>query len=185
MTANFDADGFDAVVYDLDGTLVDLAVDWDLVARESAEVFRDAGVDVSGVDLWAMLDLADEHGLRDAVESVVSGHERDGAHDSTRLTLADGVADCAGAVGVCSLNCEDAVRIALDVHSLADGVDAVVGRDSVATRKPDPEPLLETLRRLDVDPSEAVFVGDSPRDEQTADAAGVAFRYADGGPSNH
>ncbi len=185
MTAHLDTDGFDAVVYDLDGTLVDLAVDWDLVARESASVFRDAGVDVSGADLWAMLDLADEHDLRDAVESVIAGHERDGAHDSTRLPLADGVADCPGAVGVCSLNCEDAVRIALDTHTLSDHVDAVVGRDSVATRKPDPEPLLETLRRIDVDPGEALFVGDSPRDERTAEAAGVAFRYVDGGPSDH
>ena len=185
MTTTLDADEFDAVVYDLDGTLVDLAVDWDLVAREASEVFRDAGVDASGVDLWAMLDLADEHGLHDAVESVIAGHERDGAHDSTRLPLADGVADRTGAVGVCSLNCEEAVRTALDAHSLADGVDTVVGRDSVATRKPDPEPLLETLRRLGVDPADAVFVGDSPRDKQTADAAGVAFRYADGGPADH
>ena len=185
MTAISDADEFDAVVYDLDGTLVDLAVDWDLVAREASEVFRDAGVDASDVDLWAMLDLADEHGLRDAVESVIGGHERDGARDSTRLSLADGVADHTGAVGVCSLNCEAAVRDALDLHSLADHVDAVVGRDSVATRKPDPEPLLETLRRLGVDPEEALFVGDSPGDEQTADAAGVAFRYVDGGPSDY
>ena len=183
--ADIDADGFDAVVYDLDGTLVDLAVDWDLAAREASEVFRDAGVDASGVDLWAMLDLADEHGLRDAVESVVSGHERDGARDSTRLALADGVADQTGAVGVCSLNCERAVHVALDAHTLTDHVDAVVGRDSVTTRKPDPEPLLETLRRLGADPADAVFVGDSPRDEQTADAADVAFRYVDGGPSDY
>ena len=182
---DFDRDGFDVVVYDLDGTLVDLAVDWDLVAREAAAVFREAGVDASGVDLWAMLDLADEHGLSSEVEAVLADHERDGARASTRLPLADGVADLTGPVGVCSLNCEDAVRIALDVHSLAPAVDAVVGRDTVATRKPDPKPLLETLRRLGADPDDAVFVGDSARDERTATAAGVAFRYAGDGPSGH
>ena len=185
MTSHLDLDGFDVVVYDLDGTLVDLAVDWDLVASEAAAVFRDAGVDVSGVDLWEMLDLAAEHGLGADVEAVLADHERDGAYASTRLELADGVADLRGPVGVCSLNCEDAVRIALDTHSLAPDVDAVVGRDTVATRKPDPEPLVETLRRLDADPDDAVFVGDSERDERTAEAAGVAFRYAGDGPSGH
>ncbi|MDS0294665.1 HAD family hydrolase [Halogeometricum luteum] len=173
---------YDAVVWDLDGTLVHLAVNWDAVAAEAEETFRAAGVDAGGMDLWAMLDLADEHGMRDDVEAVVADHERDGARRSARLASADRV----GAFdreGVCSLNCEDACRLALDAHDLTAGVDAVVGRDTVATRKPDPEPLLETLRRIDADPADAVFVGDSRRDEVTAERANVAFRYVDGGPS--
>ncbi|WP_224268759.1 HAD family hydrolase [Haloprofundus salinisoli] len=176
-------DGYDAVVYDLDGTLVDLLVDWNQVATDAEAVFEDADVDAAGMDLWTMLDVADEHGLRAEIEAVIAGHEREGARNSTRLALADGVADHAVPVGVCSLNCEDACRIALDVHELADYVDSVVGRDSVATRKPDPEPLLATLRGLDVAPENALFVGDSARDERTAERAGVAFQYVDGGPS--
>ncbi|WP_224335349.1 HAD family hydrolase [Haloprofundus halobius] len=177
-------DGYDAVVYDLDGTLVDLLVDWNRVAADAGAVFDDAGVDAAGMDLWAMLDLADEEGMRPEIEAVIADHEREGARNSTRLTLVDGVADHAVPVGVCSLNCEDACRIALDVHELADHVDSVVGRDSVATRKPDPEPLLATLRELGVDPENALFVGDSARDERTAERAGVAFKYVDGGPSD-
>ncbi|MGM0592575.1 MAG: HAD family hydrolase [Halobacteriota archaeon] len=171
---------FDAVVYDLDGTLVRLVVDWDVVAADAIATFERAGVDARDYDLWAMLDLADEMELRSEIEAVIAAHERDGARRSERLPLAASVGVNDGPVGVCSLNCEDACRLALDAHDLTDAVDAVVGRDSVPTRKPHPQPLLETLRALGADPAEAVFVGDSARDEVTANRAGVAFRYVDG-----
>ena len=172
-------DAYDAVVYDLDGTLVDLAVDWDRVAADAAEVFEAAGVDAGGADLWSMLDLADEHGLRTDVEAVISDYECRGAERSTRLALADCLPD-ERPVGVCSLNSERACRLALDVHDIAAHVDVVVGRDSVATRKPDPLPLSTTISALGADPETAVFVGDSERDAVTAERAGVAFRYVEG-----
>jgi len=75
---------------------------------------------------------------------------------------------------VCSLNCEDACRLALKEHDI-DGITAVIGRDTVATEKPDPEPLLEAIRRLGVDPETSLFVGDSPQDEQAAERAGVDY----------
>jgi phosphoglycolate phosphatase len=180
-----DLDEFDAIVYDFDGTLARLVVDWDAVARDAADRFRAAGVDADGMDLWAMLDRADEVGLRDEVEAVITDYEYEGAKLSKRLPLADCLEGHSVSVGVCSLNAERAVRHGLSVHDLDRHVDAVVGRDTVATRKPDPEPLLATLRPLDVPPDRAVFVGDSERDALTAERAGVAFRYVDGGPSGH
>jgi phosphoglycolate phosphatase len=171
-----DLDSFDGVVYDLDGTLVRLVVDWDAVARDAVARFDEHGVDADGHDLWAMLDLADERGLRAEIEAVIADHERPGARASSRLPLADRLLGHEIPVGVCSLNCEESVRLALETHGLAGAVDAVVGRDTVATRKPDPEPLLATLRDLSVDPGRAVFVGDSPRDRVAAERAGVAYR---------
>ena len=110
---------------------------------------------------------------------MIAEHERPGARESDRLSSADGVGR-ADTEAVCSLNCESACQVALETHELTPHIDAVVGRDTVATRKPDPEPLLDALRRLDAEPADAVFVGDSPRDAETADRAGVAFRYVDG-----
>lgn len=183
MTADFD--DYEAVVYDFDGTLARLAVDWDAVAREAAEEFSAAGVDADDEDLWAMLDLADETGLRAEIEAVIAGHECEGAAASERLPLADRVADHDVPVGVCSLNAERAVRKGLSVHGLDEFVDAVIGRDSVATRKPDPEPLLTTISRLEVASDRTLFVGDSARDAETAERAGVAFEYVGDGPSGH
>jgi phosphoglycolate phosphatase-like HAD superfamily hydrolase len=169
-------DDVSAVVYDLDGTLVDLVVDWDEVARDVARVLEDHGVDASDADLWQMLDLADETNARDPVEEVIGEHECEGARLSTRLPHADELVECELPVGVCSLNCEAACHVGLETHDLAECVDAVVGRDSVATRKPNPEPLRATLRALGVD-GNALFVGDSRRDELTAERAGITFEY--------
>ncbi|MFB6183779.1 MAG: HAD family hydrolase [Haloarculaceae archaeon] len=169
-------DDYDAVVYDLDGTLLRLDVDWDAVAREVAAALRARDVDVDG-DLWAMLEGSNETGHRRLVEEIITDHEREGARTSKRLPLADEL-PCDLPVGVCSLNAESACRIALEVHGLDGYVGAVVGRDSVGTTKPDPEPLLATLSKLGVDSREVLFVGDSERDAETADRAGVDFEYA-------
>jgi phosphoglycolate phosphatase len=169
----------DAVVYDLDGTLVDLLVDWEAVAADVADVLGDAGVDARGVGLWEMLNLADEAGVRDAVEAAIAAHEREGARRSRRRSTADELADGGPPAAVCSLNCEAACRLALETHGLDDLVEAVVGRDSVDTRKPDPEPLLAALEPLGVPPERALFVGDSERDAEAARRAGTAFRWVD------
>ena len=168
---------YDAVVYDLDGTLVELEVDWGTVATDVRSVYESAGVEPPGGDLWELLDRASDAGLDGEVESTVARYEREGARSAPRLARADELLERSVPVGVCSLNCERACRIALEEHDLAAAVDAVVGRDTVATRKPHPEPLLEAVDRLDASPAETLFVGDSPSDEVTADRAGTAFEY--------
>lgn len=169
-------DDVSAVVYDLDGTLVNLVVNWKRVAQDVAALLDDHGVDAGNVDLWAMLDLADEANLRDAVETVIGDYECAGAHRSKRLPHADELLRREVPVGICSLNCEASCHVSLEIHGLENAVDAVIGRDSVSTRKPDPEPLRATLRAMNVD-GPALFIGDSPRDELTAERAGIAFEY--------
>ncbi|SDZ85642.1 phosphoglycolate phosphatase [Haloplanus vescus] len=174
---------YGAVVYDLDGTLVRLAVNWNAAAADAVDAFDAAGVDVAGADLWSLFERAPEHGLADDLEGILADHERRGAERSIRLSHADRVADWEVPVGVCSLNASSACRVALDRHDLLDHVDTVVGRDSVATHKPDPEPLLTAIDRLGADPSTALFVGDTERDERTAARAGVAFEWVDEAPA--
>lgn len=167
------------VVYDLDGTLVHLPVDWGAAAEDAADALHSAGVDHDTTSLWDLLELAAETGTVDAFEAAVGAHERAAARESTRLPLADELSDATGPVGVCSLNSEAACRLALEHHGLSAYVDAVVGRDSVATHKPDPEPLLAVLSSMGCAPEDAEFVGDSERDEVAAQRAGVAFRWVE------
>ncbi|MFT4921616.1 MAG: phosphoglycolate phosphatase-like HAD superfamily hydrolase [Haloarculaceae archaeon] len=167
---------YDAVVYDLDGTLVRLNVDWDDVTADAATILSARGVDTEGMTLWDILEHAEENGYRGKIEERIAEHEREGARTSRDLPLtAELPAEVP--VGVCSLNCEAACRIALEIHGIDSYVDAIVGRDTVASHKPDPEPLLEAIRALSVDPSRALFVGDTERDEETAQRAGVPFQY--------
>ena len=49
----------------------------------------------------------------------------------------------------------------------------LVGGDTTPHAKPHPAPLLEAARRLDVDPSRCIYVGDDMRDIQAGRAAGM------------
>jgi len=166
----------EAVVYDLDGTLARLAVDWEQVRDDVASKLRARDVDVEEKALWELFEYAHGGPLERAVEDAIGEHEREGARRSERLSLAAEL-PLDVPVGVCSLNCEAACRIALEMHGLDRYVQAIVGRDTIDAYKPDPESLLYTIRRLDARPTETLFIGDSESDELTADRAGVDFQY--------
>lgn len=170
------------MVYDLDGTLVRLRVDWAAVAGEVEEVYRSAGRDPGGRSLWDLVTDVDDPDLAADVEATVAANERDGAERAEFLPTANELMYLDRPAGVCSLNCEAACRIGLDRHGLSDSVSAVVGRDTVSPPKPNPKPLRETIRRLGLDREDVVFVGDSKRDEECARRAGVDFEYVDGRP---
>ena len=180
--------GYDAVVYDLDGTLVELAVDWDAVADAVLDVYAERALIPPTEELWGLLGAADDYGIRDEVEEAIALHERPGASESTRLPLGDrlagGTADHGDAgsrppAGVCSLNCEEACRIAVETHGLGDALvsDAIVGRDTVESHKPDPGSLLAAIDRLGAAPEDALFVGDSRSDAVAAERGGVDFAW--------
>lgn len=73
----------------------------------------------------------------------------------------------------------------LEKTDLARFFDTIVTGDEVGRRKPHPEPFLQACRRLGVAPSETVVIGDSTNDAQGARAAGckvllVPYGYREG-----
>ena len=54
-----------------------------------------------------------------------------------------------------------------------DYIEVAIGYDSVHIHKPDPYPVKAALEKLEYAPHEAVFVGDSPHDINSGNAAGV------------
>jgi phosphoglycolate phosphatase len=61
----------------------------------------------------------------------------------------------------------------LGQHALAPLLDAVIGGDSLPTRKPDPAGLLHCMKTLETATGRCLFVGDSGIDVATARRAGV------------
>ncbi|HEY5478632.1 MAG TPA: HAD-IA family hydrolase, partial [Gaiellaceae bacterium] len=51
--------------------------------------------------------------------------------------------------------------------------DVIVTSEDTELHKPNPEPLLLALRKLEATPAEAAYVGDSPFDVEAANAAGL------------
>lgn len=72
--------------------------------------------------------------------------------------------------------------------SLDDLFSVVIGGDSVTRRKPNPEPLLEVTRQFAISADRALMVGDNIHDVEAAHAAGmycvaVSYGYHHGPPS--
>jgi pyrophosphatase PpaX len=70
----------------------------------------------------------------------------------------------------------------LRVAGIAGAFELIVGADDVTRGKPDPEPVLLALSKLGCSAEEAVFIGDSPHDVESGNAAGVRTAAATWGP---
>jgi len=76
-------------------------------------------------------------------------------------------------MGVCTNKPEAFTRQILTGLGLSGFFSSVVGGDSTRARKPDPEPVLACLRGLVSEPASSLMIGDSVHDVQAARAAGV------------
>jgi len=63
-----------------------------------------------------------------------------------------------------------------------DYIEVAIGYDSVHIHKPDPYPVRAALEKLEYAATETVFVGDSPHDIKSGNAAGVITIAALWGP---
>jgi pyrophosphatase PpaX len=76
-------------------------------------------------------------------------------------------------LGVVTAKRRATVELAFAHVPLAHLFETVVGGDETEKHKPDPEPLLLAAKRMNADPAETAYVGDSPFDIRAAKAAGM------------
>lgn len=94
--------------------------------------------------------------------------EFDGVSETLRLLKKSGLK-----MAIVSTKKNDMVMRGLNLLD-ADGVfDVVIGLDDVTNPKPDPEPILLALEKLDVDKNEALMIGDNYHDIVGGQNAGV------------
>lgn len=85
---------------------------------------------------------------------------------------------------ICTNKYEGMSRRLLEGLGVADRFEAICGQDTFPFKKPDPRHLMETIRMAGGDPENAIMLGDSVTDIDTAKAAGlpviaVSFGYSD------
>lgn len=77
-------------------------------------------------------------------------------------------------LGIVTSKADAIARRTIAHVGLEGAFDTIVGCDAAARAKPHPDPVLLALDRLGVPASDALFVGDSPHDVASGNAAGVA-----------
>lgn len=76
-------------------------------------------------------------------------------------------------MSVASSRSSPSLLLFLERMGIANYFPYVLGSDNVSKHKPDPEPVLKTLRELDYSPSDVLVVGDMPVDIAMAHGADV------------
>ncbi len=177
-----------AVLFDLDGTLIDSAPD---LGAAADKMRTDRGLPslpdaayrpMAGAGARGMLSVAfgmtpDSPGFEAMREEFFVNYER---CMTERTYVFEGVEDMLSQLetrgvlwGVVTNKSKRFTEPLAAQMPLFTNASVVISGDTTPHAKPHPEPLLEAARRLKLDPSQCVYVGDDERDILAARAAGM------------
>ncbi len=152
-----------AVIFDMDGTLLDSRLDFDLIRSE---------LGLAGAPILEAMESMTDADRRNA-EQILERHEQRAAREGNLFAhAAETLADLSRRnvhVGLLTRNSRRSVDTFLARHELA--FDAIRTRDD-GVNKPSPEPVWALCRSLNVEPADTMLVGDYLFDLQAARAAG-------------
>lgn len=174
----------DAVIFDLDGVLLDSEPRWnaakEALVGETGGLWRDdAPTAMMGMSSreWSVY-LHDALGVPmdpDAINRDVVRRMRDGYAES--LPLLPGATDAVTALGrrwplgLASSSNREIIDLVLALAGLAESFRVVVSSEEVERGKPAPDVYLEAARRLEVTPERCVAIEDSSNGLRSAAAA--------------
>jgi AHBA synthesis associated protein len=182
--------GFEAVVFDLDGVLIDsFEVMRQAFARAYAEFvgpgrppFEEYRTHQGRYfpDIMRLMNLPlemEEPFVRASAELIGEITVYPGVRE-----LLERLRDAGVATAVATGKSAARARAALAAHGLLPLLDTVVGSDEVPRPKPHPDIVIEALRRLRIDaPSRALMVGDAAIDIRSGRSAGTVTAGASWG----
>lgn len=176
-----------AVVFDLDGVLLDSEAAWVRVKKEFTE---ETGGHWKEEAQWDMLGMSsiewsrymhDELGVPLPPEQISSAvADRLAQQYRERLPLLPGAVEAVRSLarhwplGLATSSNRNVIDLVLKEAGLADAFAATVSSEEVERGKPAPDVYLETARRLRVEPAECVAIEDSTNGIRSAHAAEMA-----------
>jgi HAD superfamily hydrolase (TIGR01509 family) len=176
----------DAVVFDLDGVIVDSEHLWDEVRQQLAEERGRRWHDRASRDMMGMSSVEwsrymhDVIGLEDTPEEInTEVVRRLEAIYRERLPLIPGAVEAVQALaerwplGLASSSNRELIDFVLEVSSLDRFFRATVSSEEVPRGKPAPDVYLEAARRLETAPERCAAVEDSEAGIRSAKAAGM------------
>lgn len=179
-----------AVIFDLDGTLIDSMPDIHATANRVFGAMGFSRLTLPEVQAHVgkglpnlVSRLLEHHGQTAAGPLLTATTARFETEYATAHSLTtpypgvpqalDALAAAGAALGLCTNKPLTPAKAILQTLGLAPRFAALLGGDSLVTRKPDPEHLLATARLLGR--HRVIFVGDSEVDAETAKAASLPF----------
>ena len=176
----------EAVIFDLDGVLLDSEEVWDAVREELAHERNGRWHERAQRDMMGMSSLEWSRYMHDVIglpeppgEIDAEVVRRMAARYRERLPLVPGAAGAVEGLaarwplGLASSSNRPLIDLALDLAGLERFFTATVSSEEVGRGKPAPDVYLEAARRLGVDPARAAAIEDSHSGILSARAAGM------------
>lgn len=178
---------YKAVLYDLDGTLLDTyemnmiplqqIIREELGEERTLEQLRPF-YSQPGLKTMADLGIRDIEGVYARWVSYVNRYEK-GAVPYPGIPAVLQTFQTTGIrQAVVSSKMHAQYRIDMDRWGLAQYMETAVLAEDTLRHKPHPDPILECLRRMDLTPDDVIYIGDAQSDLDAARNAGVDFGFA-------
>jgi HAD superfamily hydrolase (TIGR01549 family) len=178
----------EAVIFDLDGTLVRFNIDYKSVRADVRNLMIRRGLPASlfsvNESIFEMLKKTEifmknngksEESIEEIREKTLAIAEKYELEAAKTTSLLPGVLDTLKAlkqmrlkIGLCTVNGEKSTNYILNRFKITEFFDAVIPRDSVKYVKPNIEHLKITLKTLKVKPEDSMVVGDGVSDAECA-----------------
>jgi phosphoglycolate phosphatase len=173
-------DHAELIVFDLDGTIVYLDVDWSAVKEEiSGYFFNKYGINESFSPMQpAIQRLVDRFGysIKNPICDIIRKHESAAIPTSVAnefvIQLINSIS-LEKKLAVFSINLHETIEQALKKEGIFYKFDYIVGFEDVIHLKPDPEGLKQILMYFKTDSSKALYIGDKDIDVKAGKAANV------------
>jgi HAD superfamily hydrolase (TIGR01509 family) len=184
----FPTDGFDAVIFDCDGTLVNSMPAHFEAWCEALALFGAANIFKEDVfyamggrpTLDIVVELNDEYGLKLDPEAIAFAKRQAFLKKLHKLELIDEVAAFAESLrgkkpmAIATGGTRFVIEKTLQAVGVSDLFDEVVTADEVPVGKPAPDIFLRAAQLLGVDPSRCLVLEDAPAGIMAAQLAGMA-----------
>jgi HAD superfamily hydrolase (TIGR01509 family) len=176
-----------AVIFDMDGVLVDSEAVWDDVRKRFVEQRGGQWHDGAQREMMGMSSVEWSRYVRDRLgvdmdPDDISKEVADRVADVYRekLPLLPGAVEAVKSLatewplGLASSSNRHVIDLVLDLSGIADAFQATVSSEEVGAGKPAPDVYFETAKRMGVDSAACVAIEDSTNGIRSAHAAGMA-----------
>ncbi|MHB1458240.1 MAG: HAD family hydrolase [Armatimonadota bacterium] len=181
--------GIRAVLFDMDGTLVETSIDFSLMKREMLRIAEEYGIpshQLANLDIIGIIDAAyrelvsqsrssDAETMYDEAYGILQEIEisacRNAISVEGAIKLLHAIRDAGIKICIVTRNSREAVGISVERTGVF--FDILLTRDDVPDVKPRPDHLISALEPFGIPPDEAVMVGDHWMDVVAGKAAGT------------
>jgi len=181
-----DISNIEAIIFDMDGTLVESEHIWAYAKQKIAE---DEGIKISSDELEKFIG----RGLNDFIDEIITPEN---AEHRTRLNqkiqekalenykcninVIDGAIDLLKAfksagmrMAICSSGPMEAIKSSLSALNATEMIEVIISGETLNIGKPDPLPYLQTLLKLNLKPSSVIVFEDTISGLKSATSAGI------------